>query len=162
MVIIRFRKYTRYCVVSITGYPLSSPLVRSDPGAFMTLWGGPVSMTERVLVVDDSSFQRTVVRDALEESFTVVAEAENGTEAVELFEAYEPDAVSMDVVMPEMTGIEATAAIKDRWPDAVVVMCTSVDQEEKMMEAVKAGADGYVTKPVDPDELVPELTSHFG
>ena len=119
-------------------------------------------MTERVLVVDDSAFQRTVVRDALEGPFEVVGEAENGAEAVELFEAYEPDAVSMDVVMPEMTGIEATAAIKDRWSDAVIVMCTSVDQQEKMMEAVKAGANGYVTKPVDADELVPEFQSHFG
>jgi two-component system chemotaxis response regulator CheY len=118
-------------------------------------------MTERVLVVDDSSFQRTVVRDALEGSFDVVGEAENGAEAVDLFEAYEPDAVSMDVVMPEMTGIEATRAIKERWPDAVVVMCTSVDQREKMMEAVKAGADGYVTKPVEPDELVPEIRGHL-
>ena len=119
-------------------------------------------MTERVLVVDDSSFQRTVVRDALSGRFEVVDEAENGAEAVELFEAYEPDAVSMDVVMPEMTGIEATAAIKEQWPDAVIVMCTSVDQQEKMMEAVKAGADGYVTKPVDEAELVGELESHLG
>jgi len=119
-------------------------------------------MTERVLVVDDSSFQRTVVRDALADRFEVVDEAENGAAAVELFEAYEPDAVSMDVVMPEMTGIEATAAIKDRWPDAVIVMCTSVDQQEKMMEAVKAGADGYVTKPVDGAELVSEFESHLG
>ena len=116
-------------------------------------------MTERVLVVDDSSFQRTVVRDALEGAFEVVGEAANGAEAVELFEAYEPDAVSMDVVMPEMTGIEATAAIKERWPGAVIVMCTSVDQQEKMMAAVKAGADGYVTKPVEADELVAELQS---
>jgi two-component system chemotaxis response regulator CheY len=119
-------------------------------------------MTHRVLVVDDSSFQRTVIRDALEGSFDVVGEAEHGAEAVELFEAYEPDAVSMDVVMPEMTGIEATRAIKARWPDAVIVMCTSVDQQEKMMEAVKAGADGYVTKPVDADELVPELERQLG
>ena len=119
-------------------------------------------MTARVLVVDDSSFQRTVVRDALEGSFDVVGEAEDGAEAVELFEAYEPDAVSMDVVMPEMTGIEATAAIKDRWPDAVIVMCTSVDQQEKMMEAVKAGADGYVTTPVDAAGLVADLDSALG
>jgi two-component system chemotaxis response regulator CheY len=141
----------------------SIPRVASVPiRALMPSCGRSVGMTHRVLVVDDSSFQRTVIRDALEGSFDVVGEAEHGAEAVELFEAYEPDAVSMDVVMPEMTGIEATRAIKARWPDTVIVMCTSVDQQEKMMEAVKAGADGYVTKPVDADELVPELQRQLG
>lgn len=130
--------------------------------ALYVIQGEPYGMTERILVVDDSGFQRTVVRDALTGPFEVVGEAENGAEAVELFEAYEPDAVSMDVVMPETTGIEATAEIKRRRSDAVVVMCTSVDQEEKLMEAVKAGADGYVTKPVDADELVGEFRSHLG
>ncbi len=108
--------------------------------------------TERVLVVDDSPFQRTVVRDALEGAFAVGGEAADGAEAIGLFEAYEPDAVSMDAVMPEMTGIEAAAAIKEPWPDAVVVTCRSVDQQElvtcrsvdqqeQMMAAVNAGAD---------------------
>ena len=166
MFIIRFLEYTRDTrrggVTRQPGPDRShSPRVPpSDPRAYVGQ-AGITGMTERVLVVDDSSFQRTVVRDALAERFEVVDEAENGAEAVELFEAYEPDAVSMDVVMPEMTGIEATAAIKDRWPDAVIVMCTSVDQQEKMMEAVKAGANGYVTKPVDPDELLPEIRSQF-
>ncbi len=118
-------------------------------------------MSKRVLVADDSAFQRTVIRDALTDAFEVVGEAENGEEAVAMFEEYEPDGISMDVVMPEMTGIEATAAIKQRSPGTTVVMCTSVDQKEKMMEAVKAGADGYVTKPVEGDELVTELRSHL-
>ena len=118
-------------------------------------------MPERVLVVDDSSFQRTLVRDALSGAFDVVAEAKNGAEAVAMFEEYDPDAVSMDVVMPEMTGIEATAEIESRSPETAVVMCTSVDQKEKMMEAVKAGADGYVTKPVEADELVAEFESQL-
>jgi len=167
MFIIRFVEYTRCSSASVAVRIEDSrrPVDRSRPPvsihAFMPFSRRRPRMTERVLVVDDSSFQRTVVRDALEDPFAVVGEAENGAEAVELFEAYEPDAVSMDVVMPEMTGIEATAAIKDRWADAVIVMCTSVDQQEKMMEAVKAGADGYVTKPVDADELVPEMQSHL-
>lgn len=118
-------------------------------------------MGQRILVVDDSSFQRTVVRDALSEAFDVVGEAQNGEEAVAMFEEYRPDGISMDIVMPEMTGIEATAEIKNRSPETTIVMCTSVDQEEKMMEAVKAGADGYVTKPVDADELVPEFKNHL-
>jgi len=119
-------------------------------------------MGKRILVVDDSAFQRTVIRDALEAEFEVVAEAENGAEAVAMFEEHAPDGISMDVVMPEMTGIEATAAIKDRSPETTIVMCTSVDQQEKMMEAVKAGADGYVTKPVDGERLVTELINQLG
>ncbi len=119
-------------------------------------------MGKRILVVDDSAFQRTVIRDALEAEFEVVAEAENGAEAVAMFEEHAPDGISMDVVMPEMTGIEATAAIKDRSPETTIVMCTSVDQQEKMMEAVKAGADGYVTKPVDGERLVTELITQLG
>lgn len=118
-------------------------------------------MSTRVLVVDDSSFQRTVIRDALAAEFEVVGEAQNGTEAVGMFEELRPDAITMDVVMPEMTGIEATATIKDRSPETTIVMCTSVDQEEKMMEAVKAGADGYVTKPVDEREIVTEIAGHL-
>ncbi len=124
--------------------------------------GDGMRMSKRILVVDDSAFQRTVIRDALEDGFDVVGEAENGEEAVAMFEECDPDAISMDVVMPEMTGIEATAEIKDRSSGTAIVMCTSVDQQEKMMEAVKAGADGYVTKPVDADELVTELRSHLG
>ncbi|SNR26378.1 response regulator [Halorubrum vacuolatum] len=119
-------------------------------------------MSKRILVVDDSAFQRTVVRDALEDEFEVVAEAENGEEAVAMFEEHAPDGISMDIVMPEMTGIEATATIKKRSPGTTVVMCTSVDQEEKMMEAVKAGADGYVTKPVDGTKLLEEFNTHLG
>lgn len=118
-------------------------------------------MGNRVLVVDDSAFQRTVITDALEPEFDVVAEAENGVEAVDAFKQTAPDAVSMDVVMPEMTGIEATAAIKEHSPETTVVMCTSVDQQEKMIEAVKAGADGYVTKPVDADALLSAFEDHL-
>ncbi|GAB6878731.1 chemotaxis protein CheY [Halorubrum gandharaense] len=119
-------------------------------------------MSKRVLVVDDSSFQRTVITDALDDEFEVVDEAANGEEAVATFEELAPDAITMDVVMPEMTGIEATATIKERSPETVIVMCTSVDQEERMMEAVKAGADGYVVKPVDGEELDAKLRGQLG
>ena len=101
----------------------------------------------RVLVVDDSAFMRNLLKQLLEDDHEVVGEAENGVEAVELYRELDPDVVTMDVVMPIRNGIEATTEIKSMDDDSVVIMCTSVGQEEKMREAVEAGADGYITKP---------------
>ena len=104
-------------------------------------------MARSVLVVDDSAFMRNLLKQLLEDDHEVVGEAENGVEAVELYNELDPDVVTMDVVMPIRDGIEATAEIKGGNPNASVIMCTSVGQEEKMREAVEAGADGYITKP---------------
>ena len=104
-------------------------------------------MARSVLVVDDSAFMRNLLKQLLEDDHEVVGEAENGVEAVEMYGELDPDVVTMDVVMPIRNGIEATAEIKGDDPSASVIMCTSVGQEEKMREAVEAGADGYITKP---------------
>jgi two-component system chemotaxis response regulator CheY len=100
-----------------------------------------------VLIADDSEFMRNLLREILEEDHEIVGEVENGVEAVETFKEEEPDLVMMDIVMPIRDGIEATDEIKNEYPGSNVIMCTSVGQEEKMKEAVKAGADGYITKP---------------
>ncbi|MFB6112549.1 MAG: chemotaxis protein CheY [Halodesulfurarchaeum sp.] len=104
-------------------------------------------MARGVLLVDDSEFMRNLLREILESDFDIVAEAENGVEAVELYQSHDPDLVMMDIVMPIRDGIEATAKIKQMDSGANVIMCTSIGQEEKMKRAVKAGADGYITKP---------------
>ncbi|MFC6872039.1 MULTISPECIES: chemotaxis protein CheY [Halobellus] len=104
-------------------------------------------MATTVLVVDDSAFMRNLLKQLLEDEHEVVGEAENGVEAVEMYDELDPDVVTMDVVMPIRDGIEATEEIKSTDPNSSVIMCTSVGQEEKMREAVKAGADGYITKP---------------
>ena len=100
-----------------------------------------------VLIADDSEFMRNLLREILEEDHSIVGEVENGVEAVEVYNEQRPDLVMMDIVMPIRDGIEATDEIKSANPDANVIMCTSVGQEEKMKEAVRAGADGYITKP---------------
>jgi two-component system chemotaxis response regulator CheY len=100
-----------------------------------------------VLIADDSEFMRNLLREILEEDHQIIGEVENGVEAVETYKEHEPDLVMMDIVMPIRDGIEATDEIKTTDPNANVIMCTSVGQEEKMKEAVKAGADGYITKP---------------
>lgn len=108
---------------------------------------------KRVLVVDDSGFQRSLVRDALSDGYEVVGEASDGSEAVDSFARLSPDVITMDVMMPDTNGIEATAAIKQESPDTTIVMVTSVEQREQMKEAIRAGADGYVTKPFDGEEV---------
>ncbi|ELZ26246.1 response regulator containing chey-like receiver domain and arac-type DNA-binding domain [Halogeometricum pallidum JCM 14848] len=104
-------------------------------------------MASTVLVVDDSAFMRNLLKQLLDGEHEVVGEAENGVEAVEKYRELSPDVVTMDVVMPIRNGIEATTEIKSLDTNASVIMCTSVGQEEKMREAVEAGADGYITKP---------------
>jgi len=107
-----------------------------------------------VLIADDSEFMRNLLREILEEDHTIVGEVENGVEAVEVFKEEEPDLVMMDIVMPIRDGIEATDEIKTARPNANIIMCTSVGQEEKMKEAVKAGADGYITKPFQKPSVI--------
>ncbi|AUV81554.1 response regulator [Salinigranum rubrum] len=104
-------------------------------------------MASTVLVVDDSAFMRNLLKQLLDGEHEVIGEAENGVEAVEMYRELDPDVVTMDVVMPIRNGIEATSEIKELDPGSSVIMCTSVGQEEKMREAVEAGADGYITKP---------------
>ena len=112
----------------------------------------------RVLVVDDSAFMRNLLAQLLEDDHEIVGEAENGVEAVELYRELEPDVVTMDVVMPIRNGIEATTEIKSMDPGSTVIMCTSIGQEEKMREAVEAGADGYITKPFQKPNVLQAIT----
>mgnify|MGYP002760768796 FL=1 len=115
-------------------------------------------MPPKAMVVDDSSFQRTVVSEAIGDYVEIVETAENGEEAVEMFAEAQPDIMTMDIMMPEMNGIEALSKIKSQSPETKIVMVTSVSQKEKMREAAKAGADGYVTKPFEAEDLTSELT----
>lgn len=110
-------------------------------------------MTVSVLIVEDSDFMRDMLRDIIDDEFEVVGEAEDGEKGVEAFQEKRPDVVMMDVVMPNLDGIGATAKIKEEDPGSKVIMCTSVGQEGKMKEAVSVGADAYITKPFE-DEVV--------
>lgn len=114
-------------------------------------------MVQEVLIVDDSDFMRNLLREILEGEYEIVAEAENGVEAVELYQEHEPDVVMMDIVMPIRDGIEATEAIKEHDSSATVIMCTSVGQEEQMKNAIRAGASGYITKPFQKPSVLAEL-----
>ncbi len=109
----------------------------------------------RILIVDDSRTSRRVLRYLFTKAgFEVVGEAMDGDEAIRLYGEYKPDAVSMDITMPVMNGIDALKAIMELDPDAKVIMVTSAGQKTKMTEAVKYGAKDFVTKPFDADNVV--------
>lgn len=105
-------------------------------------------MAKTVLVVDDVTFVRKTLIELLTEAgFEVVGEAQDGVEAVEKYRALKPDAVTMDIVMPRMGGIDATRHIVKQDKNAVVVMVSAMDQMNLIMEAIHAGARDYIQKP---------------
>jgi two-component system chemotaxis response regulator CheY len=109
----------------------------------------------RVLVVDDAVFMRKVVSDALAAGgHEVVGEGSNGVEAVERFRELRPELTTLDITMPEKTGLEALAEIIAIDPNARVLMCSALGQESKVIEALKLGAKNFVVKPFKPDALL--------
>ena len=93
-------------------------------------------MKARVLIADDASFMRQMIREIIEsEGYEVVGEATNGVEAVEQFQQLQPDLVTMDIVMPKCSGIDAVKSILEGHPAARIVMCSALGQETHVMEA---------------------------
>ena len=108
-----------------------------------------------VLVCDDAVFMRTMVSDILSQAgFTVVGEAENGKQAVEKYQQLKPDLVTMDIIMPEMGGIEAVKKITQMDPGAHILMCSAMGQQALVQEALQAGARDFVVKPFQPSRVL--------
>jgi two-component system chemotaxis response regulator CheY len=108
-----------------------------------------------VLVCDDAVFMRTMVSDILSQAgFTVVGEAENGKQAVEKYQQLKPDLVTMDIIMPEMGGIEAVKQITQADPAARILMCSAMGQQALVQEALQAGARDFVVKPFQPSRVL--------
>jgi two-component system chemotaxis response regulator CheY len=108
----------------------------------------------KVLVVDDAAFMRLRATKLLTDAGYVVFEAENGRLAVEAYARERPDAVLMDITMPEMDGMEALEAIRLQDPSAKVVMLTAMGQQSIVMDAIKRGARDFIVKPFTPDRVL--------
>ena len=109
-----------------------------------------------VLVVDDHALLRTGVANIInqERDLHVVAEAANGVEALEAFERLRPDVTLLDLRMPVMEGVEAVRRIRERDPNAKVIVLTTYDTDEDIARALKAGAKAYVLKDIAADALI--------
>jgi len=112
----------------------------------------------KVLIVDDSRTSRKLMRNILESNdFEVVDEACNGEEAWAKYKELNPDLVTMDITMPKMDGVEALSLIKKENPDARIIMISAAGQREKMVDALKRGADDFVTKPFEEEKIISTL-----
>jgi two-component system chemotaxis response regulator CheY len=109
----------------------------------------------KILIVDDAGFMRKMVQTHLSKAgYTDFIEGEDGQRAVDLYEEVKPDLVIMDITMPNLNGIEALRIIKEKDPDAKVVMCSAMGQEAMVMEAIKLGALDFIVKPFKAERIV--------
>ncbi len=112
-------------------------------------------MSRTVLICDDALFMRTMVGDILRQAgFEIVGEAETGVQAVEKYRLLRPDLVTMDIVMPDMGGIDAVREITKEDPSARILMCSAMGQQALVVEAIQAGAKDFVVKPFHPSRVL--------
>jgi DNA-binding NarL/FixJ family response regulator len=119
----------------------------------------------RVLVVDDHAVVRSGLAQLLATTADIelVATASNGNEAIERVEALHPDVVLMDLSMPELDGVEATRRISELHPSSHVLVLTSFSDQARILDALSAGADGYLLKHTDPDDIADAIRAvHAG
>ena len=118
----------------------------------------------RVLLVDDQRLMRDGLRTLLElePDIDVVGEAGNGQEAVQLYVDLRPTVVLMDIRMPIMNGVEATARLCHDWPDANIIILTTFDDDTSLFEGLRSGAKGYLLKDVSGDELATAVRAVAG
>ncbi|HAQ06484.1 MAG TPA: two-component system response regulator [Bacillus bacterium] len=109
----------------------------------------------RILIVDDAKFMRITLTNILKEAnHEIVGEAENGREAVRLYRELRPDLVTMDITMPEMSGLDAVKEIKRDFKDAKIIMCSAMGQQKMVVDAIEAGAKDFIVKPFDESQVV--------
>lgn len=112
-------------------------------------------MSHTVLICDDAVFMRSLLREILEQAgYTVVGEAITGAEAVDRYKELRPDLVTLEVVMPDIGGIDAVREMVAFDPEARIIMCSALGQQALMAEATEAGAREFVVKPFQPSRVL--------
>ncbi len=115
-----------------------------------------IQLTTKIIIIDDHQLFREGVKRILdfEKTFEVVAEGDDGGDAITLVEEYKPDVVIMDINMPNINGVEATRQLIKKYPESKVIILSIHDDENYVSHALKTGASGYLLKEMDADALV--------
>jgi two-component system chemotaxis response regulator CheY len=120
----------------------------------------------KILVVDDSKFMRLTLKNFLEKNLggahKVIGEAGSAAEAVQKYAELKPDLVTMDIIMPDESGLEAVKKIMASDANAKIIMVSAMGQEKIVEEAIALGAKSFVTKPIKSDELLKTLEKVLG
>ncbi|GAB2781669.1 two-component system chemotaxis response regulator CheY [Hymenobacter luteus] len=112
-------------------------------------------MKNRILIVDDSFYMRTMLKNMLTDAgYEVVGEAANGQQALEMAAATQPDLITLDVILPDNTGLDVLKGIRQEQPEVKVVMCSAVGQEVIVNEALESGATAYIVKPFSEEKVL--------
>ncbi|TPG65807.1 response regulator [Hymenobacter nivis] len=120
-------------------------------------------MNKRILIVDDSFYMRTMLKNMLTDAgYEVVGEAANGQQALEMAAATKPDLITLDVILPDNTGLDVLRGLRKEAPDAKVVMCSAVGQEVIVNEAIENGALAYIVKPFSEERVLEIVGSALG
>ncbi|WP_017753855.1 response regulator [Calidifontibacillus oryziterrae] len=113
----------------------------------------------KILIVDDAKFMRMTLTNILQKGgHEVVGEAENGRRGVELYKELQPELVTMDITMPEMTGIESVKQIKAYDPNAKIIMCSAMGQQKLVVEAIESGAKDFIVKPFEESRVLEAIS----
>lgn len=120
----------------------------------------------RILIADDSAvIRKTLKRILLGAGHEVVDEAKNGAEAIERYQALQPDIVTMDISMPILSGVEAVKQIVLQYQDAKIVMISAIDEKNQVFEALECGAKHYIIKPFNENtvlKIIDVVIAHQG
>lgn len=115
----------------------------------------------KVIIADDSAFMRSIIKNILiQNGVTDITEAVDGQDVVNKYSQIKPNLVFMDIMMPNKNGLEALRDIRGADPNANIIMCTSVGQENVVQEAVEGGAADFVTKPFKPEDIKEILSKY--
>ena len=117
----------------------------------------------RIAIIDDQTLMRDGLKTILdlEEDMEVVATAANGREGYEIIKKHKPDVVLMDIRMPELNGVEATKLVKKDYPETVVIILTTFDDDDYIVEALCHGASGYLLKDMHGDKLIQSIRDAY-
>ena len=117
----------------------------------------------KILIVDDNDLMRTLLRSILRnEDYQIIGETRNGALAIEFIKRNKPDLICMDVMMPEMDGLEALKAIKETYPEIAVVMITGNPSVDNVQESIQSGANGFIVKPFNAAKVLDTLKQALG
>lgn len=120
-------------------------------------------MAKTILIVDDALFMRKMLRDILTQAgYEVVGEGEDGEDGYRKYKELKPDLVTMDITMPNISGLEGAKKIINEFPEANILMCSAMGQENMVVESVVSGAKGFIVKPFKMEKVIDSVQKLIG